>query len=243
MDSLQKIMQNEPLEIIYEDQHLVVVNKPSGLASVPGKGAHALDSVTARVLERYPHAPKYPAVHRLDMDTSGLMLFALSAEALKGASRLFEQRLVKKLYLAVLEDSVEGDQGTIELPFRLDPDDRPRQVYDPEFGKWGTSHWRSLERDFSPMVTGLLSWVSTLGFCLVEFEPVTGRTHQLRLHASHSGGLGVPIVGDCLYGNGKKHGELLLHASVLSMAHPITGEEMEWRCKPGWLADLFWNEL
>ncbi|WP_018970183.1 RluA family pseudouridine synthase [Rubritalea marina] len=223
----------DELEIVYEDAHLLVVNKPSGLTSVPGKGVHAKDSLTTRVLQRYPMAPMYPAVHRLDMDTSGLMLFALHAEALKGASKLFEQRRVHKRYIAVLDGRLVADGGTIELPFRLDPDDRPRQIYDTEHGKMGTSHWRVLERDVVVDAALLGKDEDGIG-TRVEFEPVTGRTHQLRLHASHALGLGAPIVGDCLYGTGQRHGELRLHASHLSFEHPIHGEPMEWHSAPSW---------
>lgn len=206
------------LNIIYQDDDLVVVNKPSGLLAAPGRGADKLDSVTERLKAQFPQAPNYPAVHRLDMDTSGLMLLSLNAEAHKKLSRQFQEREVHKQYVAVLEGSIAGDYGKIELPFRLDVDNRPHQIYDPIHGKTGITHWEVLQRNATTT--------------RVLFTPITGRTHQLRVHSAHEKGLGTPIVGDTLYGTGTEHGKLQLHASSLSFTHPSSGEKVQLESSP-----------
>lgn len=208
------------LDIIYQDEHLLVINKPSGLVSVPGKGNHKNDSLSQRVLHHFPSAPSYPAVHRLDMDTSGLILFALNPASLRLLARQFEQRSVKKEYIALLGGGLAKDSGRIELAFRLDPDNRPHQVYDPVQGKLGISLWKVIERRGN--VTRVL------------FSPLTGRTHQLRVHSAHPLGLGVPIIGDTLYGDGQAHGELKLHASLLSFTHPVRDETITLQQAPLW---------
>ena len=204
---------NGGMTIIHEDPLFVVVDKASGLLSVPGLGPENQDCVVSRVKELYPNCIDQPSVHRLDQDTSGLLVVALTAKAHRNLSIQFMERLVGKRYIALLDGVVEGDAGVIELSFRLDPDNRPYQVYDPEKGKVGTTRWRKI---------GVEN-----GQTRVEVMPHTGRTHQLRLHSSHEKGLGFPIVGDRLYGTGTAPGQLKLHASFLRFRHPVTRQSME----------------
>lgn len=204
--------------VVYEDEDIVVVLKPSGLLAVPGKGPENQDCVVARIRTRRPVCIEQPAVHRLDMDTSGLMVLAMTADAHRELSRQFHDRRTGKRYIALLDGVLAGSEGTIELPFRLDVEDRPRQIHDPVHGKIGITHWRKLS------VEG--------GRTRVEFQPVTGRTHQLRVHAASPHGLGVPIVGDRLYGAGEGQGPLRLHACFLAFTHPRTGERLEFRSEP-----------
>ncbi len=204
------------LDIIHRDEHILVVNKPSSLLSVPGRTVQNIDSVETRVRRLYPDAPLQCATHRLDMDTSGLLVVALSKQGHAGMQQLFRQQQVTKQYTALLDGILTRQEGTITLPFRLDPDNRPHQVYDEVNGKWGTTTFKRLgvERTTEGrLVTRIL------------FEPRTGRTHQLRLHSAHPKGLGLPILGDRLYGNGMKD-RLHLHAHMISFTHPITGESM-----------------
>jgi tRNA pseudouridine32 synthase/23S rRNA pseudouridine746 synthase len=200
------------LDFVYRDESCVVVNKPSGLLAVPGRGPEGADSVVSRLRKMIPECIEQPAPHRLDMDTSGLMLLGLTAAAQHNLTRQFEARTVQKRYLAWLEGVVAGDKGRIELAFRLDPDDRPRQIFDPAQGKLGITLWSKQEtRD---------------GRTLVEFTPLTGRTHQLRVHAAHPLGMGCPIVGDRLYGAGTAPGQLQLHAAYLAFDHPEDGRRL-----------------
>ena len=198
--------------ILYLDEAIAVVDKPGGLLAVPGRGPDKQDSVASRIRQLMPWCIAQPAVHRLDMDTSGLMVLGLTAAAHRHLSVQFAERSVAKRYLALLEGKVAGESGEIALRFRLDPDNRPYQVFDPVQGKLGISRWRKLEE--------------RAGRTLVDFTPLTGRTHQLRLHASHAQGLGCPIVGDRLYGHGKPGERLMLHASALEFSHPESGERL-----------------
>lgn len=201
------------LDLLHIDRDFVVVNKCSGMLAVPGRGPEKIDSVADRVRRMFPGCIEQPAVHRLDMDTSGLMVVALTDAAHRHLSQQFHERHVRKKYLALLDGVLQQDEGTIELPFRLDVNNRPIQIYDEVHGKMGTTHWRKIA------VEGR--------YTRVEFVPVTGRTHQLRLHASHEKGLGIPIVGDPFYGRGKGPGQLKLHACELEFAHPSTGERLK----------------
>ncbi|AMK12742.1 MAG: RluA family pseudouridine synthase [Pseudodesulfovibrio sp.] len=201
------------LDVIYADDAVVVVNKPSGLLSVPGKGEANQDCVAARVKAAYPGCIDQPSVHRLDQDTSGLLALALTTEAHRDLSMQFMDRLVGKRYTALIDGVLKEPGGVIELKFRLDPNNRPYQVYDAAKGKRGVTRWRNLGVED--------------GRTRVEFMPLTGRTHQLRLHAAHAKGLGFPIVGDRLYGTGTEPGQLKLHASLLRFRHPVTREPME----------------
>ena len=206
------------VKIIYDDSDLVVINKPSGLLSVPGKGEENQDCVTARIKQLYPNCIAQPAVHRLDMDTSGLMVLALTADTQRELSRRFHDRETGKRYIALLDGELKDDEGTIELPFRLDVDNRPFQIYDPINGKVGITHWKKLSVEN--------------GKTRVEFFPITGRTHQLRVHSASEHGLGLPILGDRLYGSGTAPGQLKLHASYLSFTHPSLGKKLEFRSAP-----------
>lgn len=207
-----------PLTILYRDPSLVVIDKPGGLLSVPGRGPAGTDSVVARLQQLLPRCIAQPAVHRLDMDTSGLMVLALTQPAHRHLSAQFAHRQVIKYYAALLEGVVSHAEGEIALPFRLDPDNRPRQVYDPVHGKIGISKWRKIS------VTGQQT--------LVAFQPLTGRTHQLRLHASHPHGLGCPIVGDRLYGTAFPREGLRLHAALLALRHPDTNQWLQFQSPP-----------
>jgi len=207
------------LEIVYQDEQILVVNKPSGLLALPGRGKAKYDSVTSRVREMFPECMDQPAVHRLDMDTSGLMLLAFDRKSHANLSRQFQERRVYKRYIALLDGELEGESGVIELPFRLDVENRPYQIYDPVHGKVGITKWRKLEL--------------ADGKTRVEFLPETGRTHQLRVHSAHEKGLGIPIVGDTLYGGHPRHGELKLHSTKLRFTHPVTGAKIVVQREPG----------
>ena len=200
------------IQIIHVDPSFVVVLKPGDLLSVPGRGADKQDCVANRVKAMFLGCIEQPAVHRLDMQTSGLMVLARTREAHRRLGLQFEKRLVKKRYIALVDGIVDQPAGEIRLPFRLDTDNRPYQVYDPVRGKPGITLWKRLavEKERTR----------------VEFTPLTGRTHQLRVHASHPLGLGCPIVGDRLYGSGREGDSMALHASFLAFRHPATGQPL-----------------
>lgn len=200
--------QNYPLETVYEDEWIVIVNKPAGLLSVPGKGP--ADSVLDRLRKAYPAATGPLLVHRLDMDTSGLLLAAKTKEVHAALQKMFETRQVKKRYTALLEGNLETEEGTICLPLGPDLTDRPRQQVDFEHGKPALTYYRVRQRRD--------------GYTLVDLYPMTGRTHQLRVHAAHQEGLHHPIVGDPLYG--KKAARLYLHAASLELVHPVSGKTL-----------------
>jgi tRNA pseudouridine32 synthase / 23S rRNA pseudouridine746 synthase len=186
-----------------------VIEKLPDFLSVPGRSPQAQDSVVARIKELFPQADGSIAVHRLDMATSGLMVLALTPQAHRHLSRQFEKRQVDKSYTALLEGQVEAEEGRIELAFRVDWPNRPRQIHDPIDGKLGITQWRVTDR--------------TATTTRVHFTPLTGRTHQLRLHAAHPLGLGHPIIGDRLYGNPKLSDRLMLHSTRLEFHHPDHG--------------------
>ncbi len=203
----------EPL-VVYEDEHLMVVNKPSGLLSVPGRSAALQDCVVSRLRVRYPDATGPMVVHRLDLDTSGLLLVAKSLPIASALNRLFSLREIEKHYVAWLDGDVYGEHGHVMLPLRVDVDDRPRNIHDPVFGKPAHTEWRVLAREN--------------GRTRVQFTPHTGRSHQLRVHAAHPQGLDSPIVGDRLYGRSAVHDDerLQLHAERLAFVHPVSGESV-----------------
>ena len=205
--------QETKLDILYEDDYLLVINKPEGMLSVPGKGD--VDSVYQRLSILYPEATGPIIVHRLDMATSGLLLAAKTKEAHQNLQAQFKNRTIQKRYIALLEGEVPQDEGEIRLPLCPDPLDRPRQIVSEEFGKPAFTRYRVLER--------------TSGKTLIAFYPQTGRTHQLRVHAAHPLGLHCPILGDELYG--RKAERLYLHAEYLAFTHPITFERIEIRAK------------
>ena len=169
----------------------------------------------ARLRERYASASGPLLVHRLDLDTSGLLVAALDADAHRTLQRCFAEREVDKRYVAIVDGRVGGESGTIELALRLDPYDRPRRIHDPASGRAAVTRWRVLERAGDRT--------------RVELQPLTGRTHQLRVHASHPLGLAAPVVGDRLYGRGG--GRLLLHARALSFVHPGSGRRVEFESR------------
>lgn len=196
------------LDIIYEDDYLLIVNKPAGMLSVPGK--ETADSVYSRIRHLYPDAIGPLVVHRLDMATSGLLLIAKTKEVHQNLQAQFSNRSIKKRYTALLEGIVSDEEGTIDLPLCLNPLDRPRQIVDKEHGKPAITRYRVLAR--------------TKSQTLVAFYPLTGRTHQLRVHSAHSLGLHCPIKGDELYGS--KADRLYLHAESLEFTHPVSKEKV-----------------
>jgi tRNA pseudouridine32 synthase/23S rRNA pseudouridine746 synthase len=213
------------IDIVYRDQSIIVVNKPSGLLSVPGRGEDKQDCVVARVKRLFPMCIEQPSVHRLDMDTSGLLVLAFTQEAHRNLSVQFIKRKVHKKYVALLDGVVKEEKGKVELAFRYDPEHKPRQKYDPVLGKWGTTLWERVQVEPFGIEGRLVT--------RVEFEPLTGRTHQLRLHSAHVKGLGCPIVGDPLYGNPDGASRLMLHASEIRFLHPETGEHLHFSEEPG----------
>lgn len=196
------------LDIIYEDDYLLIVNKPAGMLSVPGK--ETADSVYSRIRHLYLDATGPLVVHRLDMATSGLLLIAKTKEVHQNLQAQFSNRSIKKRYTALLEGIVSDEEGTIDLPLCLNPLDRPRQIVDKEHGKPAITRYRVLARTESQT--------------LVAFYPITGRTHQLRVHSAHSLGLHCPIKGDELYGS--KADRLYLHAESLEFTHPVSKEKV-----------------
>ncbi len=199
--------QEVEVPVIYEDDALLVVNKPAGMLSVIGRVLG--DSVQQRMLERFPDAENHLIVHRLDMSTSGLLVLTKKKEAHEALQRQFLKREVKKRYVALLSGPVEQDRGRIDLPLSLNYYDRPRQQVDFEGGKPARTNWEVVGRtDHGPT--------------RVHLWPLTGRTHQLRVHCAHLLGLNVPIVGDELYGvMGER---LCLHAEEITFRHPTSGE-------------------
>ncbi|MDX2015019.1 MAG: RluA family pseudouridine synthase [Myxococcaceae bacterium] len=204
------------LEVLHEDARLLVVNKPEGLLSVPGTDSSVTDSVLARVRALKPHATGPLLVHRLDVETSGLLLVALDDEAFVALQRQFIERTIEKRYVAVLDGLLDADEGRVELPLRVDLEQRPRQLVDFEHGKPALTLYRVLER--------------AGGRTRVHFFPRTGRTHQLRVHAAHALGLHRPIVGDRLYGQPERR--LYLHAERLEFRHPDDGRLVSFEAPP-----------
>ncbi|MCP4292280.1 MAG: RluA family pseudouridine synthase [bacterium] len=218
-----EVLKNQECKIIHTDDCFYVVNKPGGLLAVPGRGAEKQDCVERRMLNLFPDSFEeglvQPAVHRLDLHTSGIMVLARSRDSFRYLAKQFENRQVKKEYIAILEGQVVEESGIIDLCFRLDVENRPHQIYDPINGKRGISRWEKIG-DFE-------------GRSRIRFFPETGRTHQLRLHSSHELGLGIPIAGDFLYGRGQDGDPMLLHASEISFIHPNTNQRVTFRSEPG----------
>ena len=204
--------------IIHQDDDIVVVEKRSGFLSVPGRGEDKLDSVSHRIRTTIAGCIAQPSVHRLDMDTSGLLVLALTKEAHRNLSRQFQERQTEKHYVALLEGVLDGNEGTITLPFRLDVENRPHQIYDEVHGKMGTTHWQKVAIEN--------------GLTRIAFHPITGGTHQIRIHAAHEKGLGIPILDDPLYGNGSEPGKMKLHAASLAFDHPTTGKRLSFKTPP-----------
>jgi tRNA pseudouridine32 synthase/23S rRNA pseudouridine746 synthase len=192
-------------EVIHADDHILVVDKPAGLLSVPGKGEAKADCLIARLMRRFP---RVLLVHRLDGDTSGVMVFARTSAAQVALSGQFERRETQKIYVARVAGEVAGEAGTVDLPLTVDWPNRPRQHVNHATGRPAVTDWRVLAR--APGETRL------------ELSPRTGRSHQLRVHCL---AIGHPILGDTLYApaTAAAHPRLMLHAARLAFAHPATG--------------------
>ncbi len=203
---------NHDLQIIYEDSSLLVLNKPAGLLSVPGRGDDKQDCLSRRVQSCFPEAL---VVHRLDMATSGLMLMARNIDVQRTLNHQFEQRVVYKRYLAVVDGCLPpvqkpGSWSLIDMPIALDWPNRPLRIIDMATGKPSQTRWRTVASDKAANTTR------------VELEPITGRSHQLRVHLL---ALGHPILGDALYGPETvwaRSPRLLLHACTLRLVHPVS---------------------
>lgn len=199
---------NEKLNIVYEDQWLLIINKPAGMLSVPGKERQT--SIYDLARKAYPEAEGPMIVHRLDMATSGLLIIAKDKKTHQHLQAQFKNRSIRKKYIALLDGIVPEDEGTIELSLCPNPLDRPRQMVDTQYGKPAITYYQVLER--------------TDKYTRIAFYPHTGRTHQLRVHAAHPSGLHCSIIGDELYG--KKDKRLYLHAESIEFTHPVNGQSM-----------------
>ncbi len=205
-------MNSSAVELLFVDDRLLVAVKPDGLLSVPGRGAEKQDCLSARLQQQFPDAL---VVHRLDMATSGLMLFARGTGMQRRLSIMFQQREMEKRYLAICAGTLQQSRGEIDLPIAPDWPNRPLQRIDTEHGKPSLTRYRLLQRESDRS--------------RVELEPVTGRTHQLRLHMA---ALGHPILGDALYGDERSAPRLLLHAYMLRFPHPASVELMTFKHIP-----------
>ena len=205
----QNLAKHKEIEILFEDEQILVINKPTELLSVPGKTL--TDSVYSRFAVKYPEAIKYLIIHRLDMSTSGIMLLAKTKKANQFLQKQFITKAIKKTYIAVLDGIINDKKGEISLPLRVDLDDRPKQLVCYDHGKKALTKWKVVERKNNRT--------------RIQFTPITGRTHQLRVHAAHVDGLNSPIVGDDLYGT--KADRLHLQAAYIQFIHPISKKVME----------------
>ncbi|WP_319825468.1 RluA family pseudouridine synthase [Thalassovita sp.] len=203
----------DPLDILHQDHQIVVANKPSGLLSVPGRGEHLSDCLLTRIQAVFPEAL---LVHRLDRDTSGVMIFALTPHAQRNLSMQFETRSTKKTYVARVHGRLEPKTGTVDLPLIVDWPNRPRQMVDHENGKPAVTDYRVLKSSDSES--------------RVRLMPRTGRSHQLRVHML---ALGHVILGDPIYAEGEAadHPRLMLHSEELRINHPDSGKGMSFRAK------------
>ncbi len=203
----------DPLDVVYLDHELLVVNKPPGLLSVPGRGALLADCLITRIQSEYPTAL---LVHRLDRDTSGVMVFALSSNAQRHLGLQFEKRQTKKTYVARVWGQIKADRGTVDLPIIVDWPNRPKQMICHETGGAGVTDWQVINSD--------------RGETRVKLSPKTGRSHQLRIHML---ALGHPILGDPFYGtpDSQEATRLMLHSHRLRLRHPDGGEMMDFRAK------------
>jgi tRNA pseudouridine32 synthase / 23S rRNA pseudouridine746 synthase len=221
-----------PITIRYADAVLLVLEKPAGLLSVPGRGPDKQDCLSARVQQQYPDAR---VVHRLDMATSGLMLMARGAQALTALNRAFANRDIDKRYQALVHGSMDvapGSWQTIDLPIAVDWPNRPLRIIDAG-GKTSLTRWRWFKEASQDPAPRPLASTEPL-VCRLELEPITGRSHQLRVHLR---AIGHPIVGDRLYGNAADDARLaparlMLHASSIALRHPVNGEPMAFTSAP-----------
>jgi tRNA pseudouridine32 synthase/23S rRNA pseudouridine746 synthase len=204
---------DDPLDVIHADHEILIVNKPSGLLSVPGKGPHLADCLIARVQVAFPQAL---LIHRLDRDTSGVMVFALTRHAQRHIGLQFEKRMTKKTYVARVWGMLDPKKGTVDLPLIVDWENRPLQKVCHETGKSSQTDWRVLRNDARES--------------RVRLMPKTGRSHQLRVHMLS---LGHPILGDPFYAQGeaREYERLMLHSEELRLRHPDGGEGVKFRAK------------
>ena len=202
-----------PLDVLHEDHQILIVNKPAGLLSVPGKTPDLADCLIARLEIAYPQVL---LVHRLDRDTSGVMVFALTPHAQRHLGLQFEKRQTKKTYLARVAGRLEPKTGTVDLPLIVDWPNRPLQMVDPENGKPAVTDWRVMKASDAES--------------RVQLYPLTGRSHQLRVHMLS---LGHPILGDPLYASetAEQYPRMMLHAEELRLRHPDGGAGMKFRVK------------
>ena len=202
------------IPIIYEDEDIIVVNKPNEFLSVPGKVSQ--HSIFSYIQMKYPAASGPLIVHRLDMSTSGIMILALNKTSHKSLQYQFLKHKIQKKYIAILDGKPNTSNGLIDLPLRLDIDDRPRQMVCFEHGKRAITKFDVIDANENET--------------RISFFPITGRTHQLRVHAAHVSGLNTPIKGDDLYG--KKNDRLYLHAAEIIFQHPRTKASLQFKCEP-----------
>ena len=202
-----------PLDVLHADHQVLIANKPAGLLSVPGKGPHLADCLLARVQRAYPEAL---LVHRLDRDTSGVMVFALTPHAQRHLGLQFEKRQIKKTYVARVFGNVAEKTGTIDLPLGVDWPNRPRQMVDHENGRAATTDWRVMKTGDEET--------------RLKLFPKTGRSHQLRVHCL---AIGHPILGDPLYADGaaRTHARLMLHSENVRFRHPDGGSGVNFTAK------------
>lgn len=206
---LKNLAKDKSIEFLFEDDSIIVINKPTELLSVNGKDIK--DSVYSRLAKRFSESEKHLIVHRLDMSTSGIMLITKTKKANQFIQNQFINRTIKKKYIALLDGIIHKDKGEICLPLRVDLNDRPRQLVCFKHGKNTKTIWKVIERKKEKTI--------------IEFTPITGRTHQLRVHSAHIMGLNTAIIGDDLYG--KRADRLYLHASYIQFVHPFSKKVME----------------
>lgn len=207
----------EQVRVLFEDDFFIIINKPAFLLSIPGRHPLNKDCMITRIQRDYPGAC---TVHRLDLDTSGIMLVPITKRAQSSLARQFQERTIDKTYTAVVYGIVEDDEGSIELPIIADWPNRPKQKICFKDGKHALTHYRVLERDHENNRTRM------------ELKPVTGRSHQLRIHMRE---LGHPILGCDMYAHEEALAmseRLLLHATTISFNHPVIGDRMTWRSDP-----------
>ncbi len=202
------------LDFVFQDPHLLIVNKPAGLLSVPGRGEDKQDCLSTQLQQIYSDVL---TVHRLDMATSGLMVFARGAEMQRSLSKLFRERKVEKRYVAIVAGRLTSVNGEVGLPLIADWPNRPLQKVDLQIGKPSLTRY------------SLLAFDDASNTSRISLIPVTGRTHQLRLHMA---AIGHPILGDALYGDMVSSPRLLLHACLLSFTHPVSGELLNFVSQP-----------
>lgn len=211
MEPNTPILHHSNTPLLHADSRLLVLDKPSGLLAVPGRGPELQDCLSARVQAEFPSAL---VVHRLDRDTSGLIVMALDAPCQRELSRQFAEREVEKRYIAVVRGHPAADEGLVDLPLRKDFDRPPRHLVDPRHGRPAQTRWRVVER--------------LADRCRLAIEPITGRSHQIRVHLA---ALGHPILGDNLYADDATRAlapRLLLHAEQLTLTHPADGRRITW---------------